>query len=512
MQNTVHLATLAVNKIQEKNSTGQLLQNIFKAHWKEPFLFDGINNRTISYKDFFGSVLSYAKKLQEIGLDKNDTICILMPNSLDMIILYFSSLIMQITIVPIDPNKGRNDITEILESVNHKILISDEPKFENFSEKLLNISHFHSEDEKNSVEVKDLEVFSKIDYDKLFLITFTSGSTGTPKGVMHSFSSLIKSALALNKRFNFNDHNIFYHNLPMSYMAGILNLIILPFISSSKIVIGERFGINNVARFWDLPSIFSANTFWFIPTILELLIKLDRGTKGSDYSRKNNIIGCVGTAPLNNQTKIAFQNKYNIQLYESYGLSETLFVSTNFPYMDKENKVGPLLDDVEISHNKDGEILIRTPWMFLGYTNQEKENFIQNGMYLSGDLGEIDDDGFLGITGRKKDLIIKGGININPKKIEDFIRQYKIFNEYTILGFDDRYLGEKIVCFFVPNKTNHSIEPQKRINPEIIAKMGREYTIDEFLEVNEIPKTTQGKINKPKLRELYKLKFNVSRN
>ena len=98
----------------------------------------------------------------------------------------------------------------------------------------------------------------------------------------------------------------------MSYIGGILNLIILPLISESKIVIDEKFSITKMKNFWEQPIKYSVNTFWFIPTILSLLLKIDRSNDGVEYSGKNNIIGLVGTASLQKDLKTNFQEKYSI--------------------------------------------------------------------------------------------------------------------------------------------------------------------------------------------------------
>ena len=501
---------LVLNKsehgIRMKNNfnTSKLLKRLFKDNWEEPFIFNSINGQILTYKDFFNAVLNCKKKLENIGFKKGDIICFFLPNSSDILILYFAILTMQMVAVPIDINKGRHEIIDMLSQLNYKGIIYDNIDIKKFDilQKNTNIEVFkHLIYKKRDANINELEIFNSIDYNKLFLITFTSGSTGIPKGVMHSFNNLVLSAIAFNKRFNFGKKDIFYHNLPMSYMAGILNLFILPFISGGKIVISERFSISNILRFWEIPIKYSVNTFWFVPTIISLLIKFDRGNEGIDNVKNQKMIGCVGTAHLDIQIKKVFEEKYkNIKLFESYGLSETLFVTTNYPEGEKTGSAGKIIEDVKLSILKDGEILIYVPWMFLGYLNS-KTNLEQD-KFLSGDIGKIDKEGFLEITGRKKDLIIRGGINISGKRIEDFISNFNIFEECVILGIKDVDLGEKIVCFFVPND-NFNENKKKELNKKIIEKLGTHYTIDEFVKMDNIPKNINGKVDKLKIREVY---------
>lgn len=492
------------SKIDNQLATGRFLKNLFIENWREVFLIDALNDRKLTYRDFFLSILSYKKRLEQLGLKKDDVICLLMANSLDLATLYFTALLMQLAVVPIDVNKGKYEIEEILSYVDYKMLICNVPEID-FIPDMLDIGQFkESVIGNNCSDTEILDMLDVINYDKLFLVTFTSGSTGVPKGVMHSFNNLFLSALAFKDRFSFGKEHIFYHNLPMTYMAGILNLLVLPLISGSKIVIGERFSVMNIMRFWEMPIKYSVNTFWFIPTIISLLLKLDRGTSGINYSKNTKITGCVGTAPLNYQAKCAFEDKYHLQLYESYGLSETLFVASNSPGCEQvRGSVGKLLQGVELTFCDDSEILIDVPWMFLGYSNVKSEEGFEEGKFSSGDFGALAGDGSLAITGRKKDIIIRGGINISPRKIEDFANEFSIFEENVVLGIEDINLGEKIVCFFVPKAGLFSEDKKKEFSREAVVKLGRDYQIDEFVALEEIPKNINGKVDKLQLRSLY---------
>ncbi len=484
---------------------GRFIKDIIKNRPDKIFIFDSLKNKVYTYKEFFSKVLDYKNKLEKLGFKKDETLCLIMNNSIELAVLYFSCLIADIIAAPIYPQKGEEEIKQILSQTKYKGIITSIEEL-NFMQNAINIKEFENIQHNKSIDINEgLSVFEKLDYEKLFLITFTSGSTGTPKGVMNSFKNLFLTAIAFRNRFNFNDKNIFYHNLPMTYMAGILNLIFLPFLSESKIVIGNRFSIANLSDFWDIPIRYNVNTFWLIPTIINLLLKVDRGTRGINFGTRNKIIACVGTAPLSYEAKIQFESKYKIPLYESYGLSETLFVSTNYPGKDnsRDKTVGKPLEGVEIEFMNDKEIAISVPWMFLGYTNVDTKEYFRNNRYLSGDIGEIDKDGFLKITGRKKDLIIRGGININPKRIEDTISAIGNFEEIVILGVKDPILGEKIVCFYVKKQSGGDKDILKEINKKIIYRLGKDYKIDEFIELKAIPRNINGKIDKLTIRKNY---------
>jgi len=496
LQNIDLTDTLDRNKIDNLENIQNLVRDVFEQKWDEDFIYDAINQRTIKYSEFFSEVVLFQNELESRDIKSGDIICILLNNSIEFVKIFFVGLISNFTIVPIDPEKGRSEIKEIINDVKPKLVIYDNFDYEFLGEKI----QINEMNQQVFQESKDnLLLINNLDFEKDFLITFTSGSTGKPKGVVHSLKNLMLSALSFNEKFNFNSKNIFLHNLPMSYMAGILNLIFLPFISGSKIVIDHRFSLKSAMDFWKIPEEFSVNTFWFTPTIIGLLLKFDRSNKGVEFVQNKSIIGCVGTSALNPTIKDEFENKYKIKLYESYGLSETLFVTTNSPNL-KNQGVGKLLKNTKIDFIEK-EIMIKVPWMFKRYHDLHENKNLIDEYFLSGDLGEISKENILLISGRKKDLIIKGGINISPKKLEDFITNKKIFQECVVLGFPDKVLGEKTVCFILSLENNEDVK--KQLNKKIIEELGKDYHIDEFIELVEIPKTVNGKINKPQIRELY---------
>ena len=493
MRNMVSTNTLVESRNGNK-SLGPVFKRIFTNNWDREFIVDALSGRQLSYKEFFNAALNCSEWLGSLGIDKGDTICVLLQNSLDHVVLYFAALIKAAVISPIDPLKAESERQDILSQLTYKLMIVDQDVPYDGAVNVRGMQAVYNERDRTQYE---LDTFLELDFSGLYLITFTSGSTGIPKGVMHSAGNLVLSAIRFAERFQFDGENVFLHNLPMSYMSGILNQIFLPFVCGSRIVVGERFSVLNLMRFWDIPIKYSVNTLWIIPTILRMLLKVDRGEDGRQYARANKVIACVGTAPLDYGTKVAFEEEYNIKVYESYGLSETLFNTTNWPGKTRKDSVGKPLKDVGIALSPDGEMSIKVPWMFMGYL--KAENDIEAGGFRSGDIGEMDRDGYVYITGRKKDLIIKGGINISPKRIEDQLSY--MLGETAVLGIKEDEQEERIVCFHTGSAlTDQQI---RKINEEIGKELGGQYKVDRFISVAEIPKNTNGKIDKPRIKKDY---------
>jgi long-chain acyl-CoA synthetase len=483
---------------------GEILKEIFKANWDSIFIIDTIGNREITYGSFFLFVLNCTSVLKDLEIGEDTTVCLHMENSLELVILYFALLALQRAVVPLDPKKGIIEKTEIFAQLNDCYIIYDTP-VEGATPNGINIANIAPYIFKQGeCTTNELELLDQLDYGLLYLICFTSGSTGTPKGVKHSASNIISSALAFKKRLHLSRKNRFFHNLPMTYMAGILNLIFLPFVCESTIILAQRFDITKIFNFWDTPTRHAANTFWFIPTIVALLLRI--GTRGSVNTNDDApMTAFVGTAPIDAQTKRSFMIKYGIPLYESYGLTETLFVTTESPEtLEIGSSAGIPLDGVTIFFGPDSEILVESSWMFYGYLDTETQQYLTDGKFSSGDLGVLEGGRLLKITGRKKHVIIRGGMNISPTRIEEYLSKLKAYAECAVIGIPSEFVDERIVCFYVKNEHSCGTEKERELNIQIVRELGTNWAINEFVEVESIPKNLIGKVDRAKLIQIYK--------
>ena len=332
---------------------------------------------------------------------------------------------------------------------------------------------------------------------KQICIFFTSGTTAFPKGVCHTPQNLINNAIKFNKIIGIKRKKNFLHLFPMYYMAGFLNSIICPLLAGNKIVLFNKSSVSNYFNFWKDVIKYEINYFWASPSIVNIIYE-QRINKNFLNKIKNTLnFIMVGTAPFHNHLKNKFKKKFHIKCLESYGSSEMLLVSTNL--INKSFGSGKLLDGIKIKKDSSKNLLISSPFKFYGYLKKKNQIELNKDEYFnSGDTFERQKE-FIKLTGRTKDIIIKEGINISPKYLEDQLLKIKFINEVAVVGLKNKLYGEIPIAFIKSKKKN-----LKEYIIEILKKKISEKIIpNDFIFLNKLPKNRIGKIDKNKLRKKY---------
>jgi len=475
------------------------------------FVIDASKDRHYTYEEFFSRCLTLSEQYRATG-EALKHIIFIMENSVELLAAYFGAMMAGKIATAIDPVKEQEEIAKILESVKDKYVVVDAAGKARVNS--YDVVFDAGEFEKTKVfgeniKEKTLERFEERNFDDDFLLTFTSGTTGNTKGVRHTLNNLIKTGDAFNRYFFVGKDNVLAHYMPMTYMAGILNSIIQPFIAGARIVVMGRFSPFKAFTFWQDVVKYQVNTFWLSPSMLTIILKASKHSLGQEYCKDKKLLFFIGTAPLHQKTRDEFEAKYPVKLYASYGLSETLFLSTETPETLAlgGGNVGKLLDGVEYKFGQDGEFLVRVPWMFLGYTNEPTEKYFDGDYYKTGDLADIK-DGILTITGRSKDLIIKGGMNISPALIESVVSSVDGVEECSVFSVLNKFKEELVVLGY-STMLKDTEDLEKRISASVIAALGKNYQIDGFYRVSSIPKNVNGKNDKKVLKEKYNKEVGV---
>ena len=473
--------------------------------FSKDFVIDAAKDRHYSYQAFFGRCLALSHELKEKSADNKHTVFI-MENSVELLACYFAAMFSGKIATAIDPVKEQDEINRILDSVPDSYVVVDDAGHAKVEQSDLFMdpdSFEHIVSVEGNVKIKTIAALETRDFDDDYLLTFTSGTTGNTKGVRHTLNNLIKTADAFNKYFNVDGSRILAHYMPMTYMAGILNSIIQPFIAGAGIVVMGRFSPFKAFTFWQDVVKYQVNLFWLSPSMLTIILKAAKHKLGQEYCSNHNLLFFIGTAPLHLKTRQEFEAKYPVRLYASYGLSETLFLSTETHETIAlgGGNVGKLLEGVEYKFGSDGEFLVKVPWMFLGYTNEPTEKYFDGEYYKTGDLAKIEDN-ILSIVGRSKDLIIKGGMNLSPALIESVVSSVDGVEECSAFSVLNKFKEELVVLGY-SSSLKETEELEKNISAAVLNALGKNYMIDMFYRVTSIPKNVNGKNDKKVLKENY---------
>ncbi|WP_417809529.1 malonate--CoA ligase [Thioclava sp.] len=348
--------------------------------------------------------------------------------------------------------------------------------------------------------------------DDLAALLYTSGTTGRSKGAMLSQSNLLSNALALADLWRFTEADVLLHALPIFHTHGLFVASNVILASGGKMIFLPKFDIDQVICF--LPQ---ATSMMGVPTFYTRLLndaRFDRDLV------KNMRLFTSGSAPLLAETHREFEARTGHRILERYGMTETNMNTSN-PY-DGERRAGTVgfpLPGVELKITDPetgatlgdgavGIIEVRGPNVFQGYWQMPEKTAAElraDGFFITGDIGQIDADGYVQIVGRAKDLIISGGYNIYPKEIELILDEQPGVLESAVIGVPHPDFGEGVVAVLVP-------QPGASIDPEAIrsgiAERIAKFKQPKVIEVlPELPRNTMGKVQKNLLRDQFGTAF-----
>ncbi len=277
------------------------------------------------------------------------------------------------------------------------------------------------------------------------MIAFTSGTTGRPKGAMLTHGNLRAGAEALVRTWGWTPDDRLVHALPMFHMHGLGVAINGSLSAGASMVVLPRFDADAVV---EAVHAHRATLFFGVPTMYARL---------RDSGRLAELAGLrllvSGSAPLEPVLFQAIAETAGQPPVERYGMSETVMLTSNPVHGDRRaGSVGLPLPDVDVRLGEGGTVEVRGPNVFGGYWERPDATaaaFTNDGWFRTGDIGELDADGYLRLVGRASDLIITGGYNVYPREVEDAILEHSDVVDVAVVGVADETWGERVVAFVV---------------------------------------------------------------
>jgi long-chain acyl-CoA synthetase len=339
------------------------------------------------------------------------------------------------------------------------------------------------------------------------LLMYTSGTTGTPKGALLTHANLIAAADAVSRWHGLTPEDRVLSSLPLYHINGQVIATVTPFVSGGSIVAPHRF---SVGSWWSIVEQHRPTWLNMVPTIIAYL--LNAAEPGRRYDFPFVRFGRSASAPLPPDQHRAFEKTFGIGVIEAMGMTESASVVFCNPQDANARKFGTpgLPCGVEarvvdregraLGDGETGELMLRGPNVMSAYyksPEQTRSALEPDGWLHTGDLGYRDADGFYFVTGRIKELIIKGGENIAPREIDEALLRHPAVLEAAAVGIPDANYGQDILACVVL-KTGQSCD-ESILRAHCLAELGRYKTPREFRFVGELPKGPSGKVQRLKL-------------
>jgi long-chain acyl-CoA synthetase len=512
------------------------LLDICKHNAERTVIVDARTGGETTYGQLLHDSLVMASFLQDVGVGPGEAVAFSMDNCVELACLYLACWHVGARAVPVNPSYHPRDYSAILEGISARwfftspairsrleAVTASRPALRVFCFKpAVEICKAEHQALVNLDYAKELSrhapsqrTFAEAGDDDIAVTMFTSGSTGLPKGINIRFGGLFGNGRVFCKRLGLGRESRFYNILAMTYLGGLYNLMLIPILAEGSFILDAVFGPTNVFGFWEQVREHKINTLWFSPTMLSMMLMLE-ADEDLSFVKEQVRVGICGMAPLAPELKARFEARFGFPLYENYGLSETTFVTTSAADLrPRPGSVGKPLEGVRVQildpelrplpAGRDGQVAVQSPYLMAGYDRDgdvRQLTAASRGWFLTGDLGRLDKDGELFITGRLKDIIIRGGVNISPKVLEDVMYGMEAVQEAAVVGVPHPLYGEE-VALVVKLRDGWTgkvtVDDVRRYCEAHVAHFQRPKFI--FF-IDQIPKGATGKIQKAVLKKL----------
>ena len=482
---------------------------------------DGDLTRSITYSDVDKRSAQYANALKDAGVKPGDRVAVQVPKSLDALMLYLATVRAGAIFLPLNTAYTVAEVEYFLENASPSLFVcapGNATDYQNLTNALdIRLESLGDVSTANpdagtlhalAVAASDRFENHPRDANDLAAILYTSGTTGRSKGAMLSHANLLSNAVSLVDYWRFTSNDVLIHALPIFHTHGLFVATNVIMRAGASMILLPAFNADDI--FKHLPN---ATCLMGVPTFYTRLLDDVRLQKQAVEHMR---LFVSGSAPLLAETHVQFEQRTGHRILERYGMTETNMNTSN-PY-DGERRAGTVgfpLPGVEIrvANPETGEALprgevgvleVKGPNVFSGYwqmPEKTKEEFREDGFFITGDLGMIDEQGYTQIVGRAKDLIISGGYNIYPKEIELVLDEQDGVLESAVIGVPHADFGEGVVGIVVPNKGQEiSIDA---IQASLSQSLARFKQPKKLVVVDALPRNTMGKVQKNVLRDTY---------
>ncbi len=479
------------------------------------------DGRFYTYADIEDVSARFAMKLKKLGLKPDDRLAVQVEKCIEALMLYLAAVRLGAIFLPLNTAYTAREIDYFLGDAKPTIFIISPEKEEAF--KPLAEKH-HCILETMGVWSNDKDDFGSFFKDvpesaakfentpragnDLAAILYTSGTTGRSKGAMLSHNNLLSNAKVLSDYWAFSKTDILLHVLPIYHTHGLFIATNTILVAGASMLFHTAFKVEDVVK-----DIKNATTMMGVPTYYTRLLAYKGFTRDKAEHMR---LFISGSAPLLAQTHKEFEERTGKRILERYGMTETCMNTSNpykgerltgsvgFPLPGVEVKIAERETATPLERGEIGVIEVKGPNVFQGYwgmPEKTQEEFRPDGFFITGDLGYIDQEGYVTLIGRDKDLIISGGLNIYPKEVESVLDEIHGIKESAVIGVSHRDFGESVVAVIVAENPDSVFITD--IENHLKNKLARFKQPKHYEIIEELPRNTMGKVQKNVLREMF---------
>lgn len=477
-------------------------------------------DKDITYAELFSLTNRIGNYYEAHDIGRNDRVALLSNNSIEHLGVYFASLAYGCTICTIHVEMNASYFEDILNAINAKIVLceANQPALKNLADKVpgdwQDLGEWRPGEHTGAFAVfaeyddtiGNWPLAERMDDASIF---YTSGTSSRPKGVVGTYAELIDNTLPIVDGFGITAEDRVLDYRSMNWMSAQVLSALGPLAKGATLLLARKF---SVSRFFDWVNDNGATIAAGNPTVINMLVNREGGRgKGAAPSLR---FVTSSSAPLLVSEWQRFEETFGIRVCQGYGTSETGWLAGSHENSRKLGSVGrPLAyqkiaivgpDGEKLAPDEIGAIQINgNPAGRYRYLAEDGSIHVNaEGSTLTGDLGFIDKDGYLFVTGREKDLIIRGGVNISPLEIDNVVLQLPGVADVATVGVPDSTYGEQVIIFVQPQKE------QTLTENEIVAHCGlhlAEFKMpQEVVFRDDLPKTERGKMDRNALAEEWK--------
>jgi long-chain acyl-CoA synthetase len=483
------------------------------------FLYAPENGATLTYGQLSKEAQHFSTWLEEQKISAHGHVGLYMHNGRQTSTIFLAAMACGRIITPLNLLAPTDQLAWVLDHSDIEVLFYSPDKKQNLllalekTKRSFLLCELDPDSEEGPFMQSQAGTLPPLQANQSALLMYTSGTTGTPKGVLLTHANLLHAARSMASWHSLTEADTVLSSLPIYHINGQVISTITPFVSGGSVVAPHAF---SVSSWWNLAIQYQCTWINMVPTIIAYLINAAKsgGTLPSRVELKSIRFGRSASAPLPPEHHREFEALFGITVIEGMGMTESASMVFCNPHDERRRYGSPGLpcgveakvidaDGKLLGNNVVGEICLRGGNVLNTYYKAEAETakaFDSQAWLKTGDLGLRDDDGFYFITGRLKELIIKGGENIAPREIDEAVLKHPAVLDAAAVGIPDVNYGQEImVCIVLKPGLTCSEEEMRHF---CIKELGKFRTPKSILFMDDLPRGPSGKVQRLKLLDL----------